>query len=76
MLLLTAWRRDRWGLSLARSGRSTRPGRCGWVVERTLGRLHKFRRLPVPCERCADRDEALFTLGSLKISWNMLVHEL
>ena len=34
-----------------------------WVVERTLGRLHQFRRLRVRCERRADIHEAFLSLG-------------
>jgi len=40
-----------------------------WVVERTLARLHQFRRLRVRYERRADIHEAFLSLARALICW-------
>ena len=46
-----------------------------WVVERTLARLHRFRRLALRYERRADVHEAFLTLGCALITWRYLKRE-
>jgi transposase len=43
-----------------------------WVIERTLGWFHQFRRLRVRFERRADIHEAFLSLGCALISWRYL----
>ena len=43
-----------------------------WVIERTIGCLHKFRRLRVRFERRADIHEAFLALGCIVICYNAL----
>lgn len=51
---------------------SERLGRHRWVVERTLARLNRYRRLTVRYERRADIHRAFLTLGCCLICWNHL----
>ncbi len=46
-------------------------GRFRWVVERTFGWLHQFRRLRVRFDRRADIHEALLRLGCALICWRI-----
>jgi transposase len=46
-----------------------RPGRWHWVVERTLGWLHRFRRLRMRHERRADIHQAFLSLACSLICW-------
>ena len=46
-----------------------------WVVERTLARLHRFRRLALRYERRADVHEAFLMLGCALITWRYLKRE-
>jgi transposase len=47
-------------------------GVFGWVVERTLAWLHRFRRLAVRYERHDRVHHAFLTLGCALICWNYL----
>ena len=47
-------------------------GRWRWVVERTLGWLHQFKRLRVRWERTATMHEAFLKLGCCVICWRTL----
>jgi len=49
---------------------SERLGRQRWVVERTLSRLNRFRRLKVRYERRADVHQAFLEFGCALICWN------
>ncbi|GAA0591997.1 hypothetical protein GCM10009416_33000 [Craurococcus roseus] len=57
---------------IARRGveNSQRPGRHRWVVERTLARLARSRRLTVRYERRADIHLAFTTLGCALVCLN------
>lgn len=59
---------------IARKGIDSRErlGRYRWVAERELAWLHRFRRLLVRYERRADIHEALLTLASILILWNVV----
>lgn len=46
-----------------------RRGRWHWVVERTLGWLHRFRRLRIRYERRADIHQAFLSLACSLICW-------
>ena len=46
-----------------------RLGRWRWVVERTLGWLHRFRRLRIRHERRADIHQAFLSLACALICW-------
>ena len=46
-----------------------RLGRWRWVVERTLGWLHRFRRLRIRLERRADVHQAFLSLACSLIRW-------
>jgi transposase len=46
-----------------------RLGRWRWVVERTLGWLHRFRRLRIRHERRADVHQAFLSLACSLICW-------
>jgi transposase len=46
-----------------------RLGRWRWVVERTLGWLHRFRRLRIRYERRADIHQAFLALACSLICW-------
>ena len=48
---------------------SERLGRYGWVVERTLSWLNRFRRLKVRYERRDDIHQAFLELGCALICW-------
>lgn len=56
---------------IARYGVESRErlGRLRWVVERTLGWLHHFRRLRIRHERRADMRQALLSLAYWLICW-------
>ena len=62
-----------WGIipRIARRGIESRErlGRYRWVVERTLSRLNRFRRLKVRYERRADIHQAFLNLGCALICW-------
>jgi transposase len=45
-----------------------------WVVERTLGWLHQYRRLRVRYDRRADIHEGFLTIGCALICWKILQH--
>ncbi|QYF96130.1 transposase [Massilia sp. PAMC28688] len=66
------WLRRR-GISIriARDGVDSRerPGRWGWVVERTPGWRHRFRRLRIRYERQADIHQAFLSLACSLICW-------
>ena len=66
------WLRRR-GISarIARYGVESRErlGRWRWVVERTLGWLHRFRRLRIRYERRADIHQAFLSLACSLICW-------
>lgn len=47
-------------------------GKVRYVVERTLGWVHQFRRLRVRYDRRADIHEAFFTLALIIICWRFL----
>lgn len=69
-----AWLRRR-GIAarIARYGESReRLGRWRWVVERTLGWLHRFRRLRIRHERRADIHQAFLSLACSLICWRYL----
>jgi transposase len=53
---------------------SDRLGRRRWVVERTLARLHRFRRR-VRDERRDDIHQGVLDLGCALICWNYLQQE-
>jgi len=62
------------GINKARIGRrgvdsSERLGRYGWVVERTLSWLNRYRRLKVRYERREDIHQAFLDLGCALICW-------
>jgi transposase len=59
---------------MARKGTesSEKPGRHGWVVERTLAWLAKYRRLAIRYERRDDIHEAFLHLGCSLICFNYL----
>ena len=67
-----AWLRRR-GIAarIARYGVESRErlGRWRWVVERTLGWLHRFRRLRIRYERRADIHQAFLLLACSLICW-------
>ncbi|UVW30663.1 transposase [Massilia sp. H6] len=67
-----AWLRRR-GIAarIARYGVESRErlGRWRWVVERTLGWLHRCRRLRIQHERRADIHQAFLTLACSLICW-------
>jgi len=67
-----AWLRNR-GIAarIARYGVESRErlGRWRWVVERTLGWLHRFRRLRIRYERRADIHQAFLSLACSLICW-------
>lgn len=67
-----AWLRGR-GIAarIARYGVESheRLGRWRWVVERTLGWLHRFRRLRIRYERRADIHQAFLLLACSLICW-------
>ncbi|WP_438947805.1 transposase [Streptomyces triticisoli] len=42
-------------------------GRTRWVVERTFGRLHQFKRLRLRCERRAGLHQSLLELACSNI---------
>jgi transposase len=67
-----AWLRNR-GIAarIARYGIESRErlGRWRWVVERTLGWLHRFRRLRIRYERRADIHQAFLSLACSLICW-------
>lgn len=48
-------------------------GATRWVVERTIGWLHQFRRLRVRFDRRADIHEGFVTLGEAVICYRILV---
>ena len=52
-----------------------RLGRHRWVVERTLARLNRYRRLTVRYERREDIHRAFLSLGCALICWNHLREE-
>ena len=54
----------RWGIES-----SERLGRHGWVVDRTLSWLNRFRRLKIRYERRDDIHHALLDLGCALICW-------
>jgi transposase len=66
------WLRSR-GIAarIARYGVESRErlGRWRWVVERTLGWLHRFRRLRIRHERRADIHQAFLSLACSLICW-------
>lgn len=43
-----------------------------WVVERSLSRLHQFRRLRIRYERRSDIHSAFMTIGCIFICWRFL----
>jgi transposase len=47
-------------------------GAVRWVVERTIARLHQYRRLRARCERRADIHNALLKIGCLLICYKAL----
>ncbi len=49
-----------------------RLGKWRWVVERTLGRLHRFRRLRIRYERLADTHQAFLSLACILICWRYI----
>lgn len=67
-----AWLRRR-GIAarIARYGVESRErlGRWRWVIERTLGWLHRFRRLRIRHERRADIHQAFLSLACSLICW-------
>jgi transposase len=67
-----AWLRRR-GIAarIARYGVESRErlGRWRWVVERTLGWLHRYRRLRIRHERRADIHQAFLSLACSLICW-------
>jgi transposase len=67
-------RRRKIKLYLARRGQPHGSGlaKVRWVVERTLGLVHQFRRLRVRYDRRADIHEAFFTLVLIIICWRFL----
>jgi hypothetical protein len=69
---LLEWLRRR-GIAarIARYGVESRErlGRWRWVVERTLGWLHRFRRLRIRYERRADIHQAFLFLACSLICW-------
>jgi len=67
-----AWLRSRSiAARIARYGVESRErlGRWRWVVERTLGWLHRFRRLRIRHERRADMHQAFLSLACSLICW-------
>ena len=54
---------------------TSRLGRHGWVVERTLAWLSRYRRLCVRYERRADIHEAFLEEGCVLICFNRLLKE-
>lgn len=56
---------------IARYGIESRErlGRWRWVVERTLGWLHRFRRLRIRYERRADIHQAFLSIACALICW-------
>jgi IS5 family transposase len=59
---------------IARYGIDSRErlGRWRWVVERTLGWLHRFRRLRIRYERRADIHQAFLSLACILICWRYI----
>ena len=51
-------------------------GRYRWVVERTISWFHRARKLRLRTDWRDDIHEALMSLGSSLICWNILVHSL
>ena len=49
-----------------------RLGKWRWVVERTLGRLHRFLRLRIRYERLADTHQAFLSLACILICWRYI----
>ncbi|MGX9773072.1 IS5 family transposase [Janthinobacterium aestuarii] len=70
-----AWLRSR-GIAprIARYGIESRErlGKWRWVVERTLGWLHRFRRLRIRYERRADIHQAFLSLACILICWRYI----
>ena len=70
-----AWLRSR-GIvpRIARYGIESRErlGKWRWVVERTLGWLHRFRRLRIRYERRADIHQAFLSLACILICWRYI----
>lgn len=66
--------RRRIKVRIARKGieSSQRLGRHRWVIERTLGWLHRYRRLTIRYERRLDIHQAFLTLGCALICFNYL----
>jgi transposase len=69
------WLRQR-GITprIARSGQESkeRLGRHRWVVERTIGWLHRYRRLRIRYERRAEIHLAFLYLACSLISWRFI----
>lgn len=55
------------------TGHGSGLGKYRWVVERTLSRLHQFRRLRVRYQRRSDIHEAFLTLACAMICSNTLL---
>src|SRR4051812_41258471 len=51
-------------------------GKYRWVVERTISWFHRARKLRLRTDWRDDIHEALMSLGSSLICWNILVHSL
>lgn len=70
-----AWLRSR-GIAprIARYGIESRErlGKWRWVVERTLGWLHRFCRLRIRYERRADIHQAFLSLAGILICWRYI----
>ncbi|QKY12114.1 transposase (plasmid) [Janthinobacterium lividum] len=49
-----------------------RLGKRRWVEERTLGWLHRFRRLRIRYERRADIHQAFLSLACILICWRYI----
>ena len=66
--------RSRVRVRIARKGIDTsqRLGQHRWVVERTLAWEHQFPKLRMRTERTALTHQALFTLATALICWNVL----
>ena len=54
------------------ASRSPSNGQCGWVMERTLSWLGRFRRLTVRYERLAELHLAFLRLACALICWRCL----